>query len=153
MKKRKARILAGCLALYQLAFILPELIAPRGLAADDSRRSFAQGPGLFAAAKNPERPAGTGQKTAKEGFFTRTFNWTGADKKVKRVAFALAKDQVVVAHQAGAAYKVTGFRRADGSKAWAVDLPDQPAMNRLAVDRDGRVIVSLCDGSVVCLGR
>jgi outer membrane protein assembly factor BamB len=78
---------------------------------------------------------------------------TWAGEQITPVAFALAKDQVVVAHQAGAAYKVTGFRRADGSKAWAVDLPDQPAMNRLAVDRDGRVIVSLCDGSVVCLGR
>jgi outer membrane protein assembly factor BamB len=78
---------------------------------------------------------------------------TWAGEPITPVAFALAKDQVVVAHQAAAAYKVTGFRRADGSKAWTVDLPDQPAMNRLAVDRDGRVIVSLCDGSVVCLGR
>jgi outer membrane protein assembly factor BamB len=70
------------------------------------------------------------------------------------VAFALAKDQLVVACTDGnKVNKVVGFRRADGAKAWTVDLPEQPAMNRLAIDRDGRVIVSLCDGSVICVGR
>ena len=38
----------------------------------------------------------------------------------------------------------------DGNFTW---LPEQPAMNRLAVDRDGRVIIALCDGSVLCAGR
>jgi outer membrane protein assembly factor BamB len=76
-----------------------------------------------------------------------------ATEPVTPAAFALAKDQVVVAHSDGRTHRVLGYRRTDGSKAWTVDLPDQPAMNRLAVDRDGRVLVSLCDGSVVCLGR
>jgi len=69
------------------------------------------------------------------------------------IAFALAKDQLVVAHQSGRAYQVSGFRRADGVKAWSVALPEQPAMGRLALDRDGRVLVALCDGSLVCVGR
>jgi hypothetical protein len=34
-----------------------------------------------------------------------------------------------------------------------VDLPEQPVMNRLALDRDGRILVALCDGSMLCLGR
>ena len=72
------------------------------------------------------------------------------------IACALAKDQFVVAHGGGGGAggcKLSGFRRADGSKAWTVDLPEQPAMNRLALDRDGRVLIALCDGSVLCLGR
>ena len=62
-------------------------------------------------------------------------------------------DQAVVAHSDGKKHGLSGFRRTDGTKAWNLELTDQPAMNRLAVDRDGRVIVSLCDGSVVCVGR
>jgi hypothetical protein len=63
---------------------------------------------------------------------------------------------VVVAYEAHSVtgpHKVSGFRRTDGSKAWTVDLPEQAVMNRMALDRDGRVLVALCDGSVVCLGR
>jgi outer membrane protein assembly factor BamB len=79
-----------------------------------------------------------------------------ATENVLPVAFALSKDQLVVAYEAHSAtgpHKVSGFRRTDGSKAWTVDLPEQAVMNRMALDRDGRVLVALCDGSVVCLGR
>ena len=69
------------------------------------------------------------------------------------VSFALAKDQAVVAYTDGKSYKLGGYLRANGKKAWTVDLPEQPAMNRLALDRNGRVLVSLCDGSVVCVGQ
>ena len=76
-----------------------------------------------------------------------------ATESITPISFALAKDQVVVAYESGRSYKLSGFRRTDGSKAWTVDLPEQPVMNRLAIDRDGRVLTALCDGSVVCLGR
>ena len=71
------------------------------------------------------------------------------------VAFALAKDQIVVAYEGrtGNHHKLSGFLRADGSKAWTVELPEQAVMNRLAVDREGRVIVALCDGSILCVGK
>jgi outer membrane protein assembly factor BamB len=84
--------------------------------------------------------------------------WT-SDRKAGMwpVACVLAKDQLVVAHktgyEVGVGNKVSGFNRTDGALAWAVELPDQPAMGRMALDREGRVLVSLCDGSVVCLGR
>ena len=70
-------------------------------------------------------------------------------------AFALAKDAAVAAFVDGgkSGHKLSAFKRADGSPTWAVVLPDQPAMNRLALDRDGRGIVALCDGSVICVGR
>ena len=78
---------------------------------------------------------------------------TWATESLVPMSFALAGDQAVVAHSDGKKHGLSGFRRTDGTKAWNLELPDQPAMNRLAVDRDGRVIVSLCDGSVVCVGR
>jgi outer membrane protein assembly factor BamB len=74
--------------------------------------------------------------------------WT--TERVTPAAFALAKDHLVVAYEAKG-YKVSGFRRTDGSKAWTIDLPEQPVMNGLALDRHGRVLVTLCDGSVLCL--
>ena len=67
------------------------------------------------------------------------------------VAFALAKDQMVMAYSERKGFKVSGFNRTDGTKAWSVDLPEQPVMNRLALDRNGRVLVALCDGSIICL--
>ena len=72
------------------------------------------------------------------------------------IAFALAKDQLVVAYEGGGGkgtHKLSGLLRSDGSKAWTVDLPEQAVMNRLALDRNGQVLVALCDGSIICLGR
>lgn len=84
-------------------------------------------------------------------------NWpelkTWATDNITPAAFALTKDQAVVAYVEGGKHKVSGYLREDGNKLWTTSLPDQPAMNRLAVDRDGRVLVALCDGSVVCLGK
>ncbi|MCY2988649.1 MAG: PQQ-binding-like beta-propeller repeat protein [Planctomycetota bacterium] len=76
-----------------------------------------------------------------------------ATEPITPISLALAKDQLVVAYESGRSYKLSGFRRTDGSKAWTVDLPEQPVMNRLAIDRDGRVLTALCDGSVLCLGQ
>jgi outer membrane protein assembly factor BamB len=69
-------------------------------------------------------------------------------------AIALAKDKLIVAGREGrSSYRLVVFNRTDGTKAWSVDLPEQPVMNRLAIDRDGRIIVALCDGSMRCLGK
>jgi outer membrane protein assembly factor BamB len=75
--------------------------------------------------------------------------WTSAPGTP--ASFALAQNMVVAAlADARSGHKLVAFRRTDGTSAWSVDLPDQPAMNRLAIERDGRVLVSLCDGSVIC---
>jgi outer membrane protein assembly factor BamB len=68
-------------------------------------------------------------------------------------AVALGKDRLIVACRQGSSYRLVAFRRDDGAKDWSVDLPEQPVMNRLALDRDGRILVALCDGSMLCLGR
>jgi hypothetical protein len=69
------------------------------------------------------------------------------------VAVALAKDRVIVARKEGRNNRLVAFRRDGGAKDWSVDLPEQPVMNRIALDRDGRILVALCVGSMLCLGR
>ncbi len=78
---------------------------------------------------------------------------TWASDVVTPAAFALTKDQAVVAYSDGKKHHVSGYLRADGKKAWTIDIPDQPAMNGIAVDREGRVLVTLCNGGVVCIGK
>ena len=107
------------------------------------------------------KPAGPPAPKAAPVEWAESKLWTSEGPGVTLTAFALAKDVVVVAHAsalAGGGFKgsLTAFRRTDGTKAWSIDLPDQaapPAMNRLAIDNAGRVLVSLCDGSVICVGR
>ncbi len=77
-------------------------------------------------------------------------SWT--TKPLTPIAFALTKNQVVVAYEDAKRYFASGFNRTDGTEAWTVDLPEQPVMNRLAIDHDGRVLIALCDGSMLCLG-
>lgn len=78
--------------------------------------------------------------------------WTSSSGMV--ASFALANDAAVAAFaDAKGSHRLAAFGRADGTNVWSVSLPDQPAMNRLAIDRDGRVLVSLCDGSLVCAGK
>ena len=52
----------------------------------------------------------------------------------------------IVGGQVSALEAVTGARR------WSVDLPAAPALESLALDRDGKALVGLQDGSVVCVG-
>ena len=41
----------------------------------------------------------------------------------------------------------------DGGMLWSQPLPSAPVAWGLAVDRNGRVIVALEDGKVLCFGR
>jgi len=105
----------------------------------------------------PQRAAQLASKPPASGPKPKPSEWAEhklwATETIVPVAFALAKDQLVVAYLAEKRAKLSGFSRTDGAKAWTIDLPEQPVMNRLAIDRDGRTIVALCDGSVVCVGR
>jgi len=47
---------------------------------------------------------------------------------------------------------VAAYAKSDGKRLWKVDLPAPPRLGALAVDRDGRVLVSLVDGSILCVG-
>ena len=48
---------------------------------------------------------------------------------------------------------VLALKSSDGEVTWGVELPARPAPWGLCVDREGRVIVTLEDGRVICLRR
>jgi outer membrane protein assembly factor BamB len=50
----------------------------------------------------------------------------------------------------GRAY-VMALKTADGAKLWSYELPGAPARHGLALDRRGRIIVTLEDGRALCL--
>jgi outer membrane protein assembly factor BamB len=71
------------------------------------------------------------------------------------VACALTGDAALVlttnsrAGQSG----LSAYSRADGRELWQVDLPSAPVYNGLAVSADGRVVVALQDGTILCVGE
>jgi hypothetical protein len=64
------------------------------------------------------------------------------------VALAVAQNAVVMADTK----KVTALSLKDGKTLWSEALPAAPVPWGMAVDRDGRVILTLVDGRVICLG-
>jgi outer membrane protein assembly factor BamB len=63
-------------------------------------------------------------------------------------AVAVCKNAVVVAEES----RVVAFNLEDGAVLWSQPLPAAPVTWGMAVDRDGRVIVTLEDGQVLCFG-
>ncbi|MFC1509397.1 PQQ-binding-like beta-propeller repeat protein [Candidatus Omnitrophota bacterium] len=64
------------------------------------------------------------------------------------IAVAVCKNAVVVVRE----HEVAAVNIKDGKTIWRRPIPVEPVPWGLAVDRDGRVIVSLKDGRVVCFG-
>lgn len=48
-------------------------------------------------------------------------------------------------------WKLAAFSRDGKETLWEVDLPEEPLYNGIAIARDGSVLVTLRDGSIVCL--
>jgi hypothetical protein len=65
------------------------------------------------------------------------------------VAVAVCSNAVVVAGKS----EIVALSLRDGTKLWSQDVPSAPVPWGLAVDSDGRTIVTLEDGEVLCLGR
>jgi len=64
-------------------------------------------------------------------------------------AIAVCRNAVVIAEKS----QIVALSLADGAKLWSRPLPAAPVTWGLAIDRDGRVIVSLEDGKVLCFGK
>jgi len=64
------------------------------------------------------------------------------------IAIAVAKNAVVIAD----ASHVAALDLASGKQLWSRPLPASPVPWGMAVDRAGRVILTLTDGQVVCVG-
>ncbi|UCG55745.1 MAG: PQQ-binding-like beta-propeller repeat protein, partial [Phycisphaerales bacterium] len=65
------------------------------------------------------------------------------------VAVAACRNAAVVAEKT----KVVVLDIKDGKVLWSQPIPSSPVTWGLAVDRDGRIIVTLDDGEVLCFGR
>jgi hypothetical protein len=50
-------------------------------------------------------------------------------------------------------WKLTAFSRDGKETLWEVDLPQEPLFSGLAIARDGSVLVTLRDGSIVCVRK
>lgn len=112
-----------------------------------------------------EIPGDSPQKWGQYNLIGKVFNAVERELRKKSLwpaiqdevySIALAKNAVVTAardrNTAGPCF-VAAHSRADGRVLWKVDLPTEPRLGGLAIDRDGRVLVALSDGSVVCVGR
>lgn len=64
------------------------------------------------------------------------------------VALAVCSNAVVVAKKS----EIVVLNLQDGKMLWSKPLPSAPVPWGLAVDRDGRIIVTLEDGQVLCFG-
>ena len=62
------------------------------------------------------------------------------------VAMAVCSNAVVVAKKS----EIVALNLKDGNILWSENLPSAPVSWGLAVDRDGRVIVALEDGQILC---
>ena len=62
---------------------------------------------------------------------------------------AACNNSVVVAKKS----EIVALNIEDGSVLWSEEVPSTPVSWGLAVDRDGRVIVTLEDGRVLCFGE
>jgi outer membrane protein assembly factor BamB len=65
------------------------------------------------------------------------------------LATAVCSNAVVVAEKS----KIVALNIEDGTELWSENVPSTPVSWGLAVDRDGRVIVTLEDGQILCFGQ
>jgi hypothetical protein len=85
--------------------------------------------------------------------------WTAASlKKYDTVSLALARNGLVaiceepLARSLKTEWSVNGIDCGDGSLLWSEELPAEALPGGLLIDREGRLVISLLDGSVVCYG-
>jgi outer membrane protein assembly factor BamB len=74
-------------------------------------------------------------------------------RSVSPLGCALTADAALLLTAYRDSAQLTAFSRGDGKQLWQVELPTLPVHDGLAVAPDGRIVVALRDGSVVCVGR
>jgi outer membrane protein assembly factor BamB len=105
--------------------------------------------------------AGREMKDMKPGDLSRRFDptaeglgrWAHAwDWAWSARAWVLTGDAAVAAIEGKNQQRLVALERSDGSVRWKLDLPARPVQDGLAVAADGRIVVTLVDGSTLCVG-
>ena len=109
-----------------------------------------------------------GDSPEKWGQYNRIGQVFSAAERTMRAAslWPASQDDVYAIAVAHNAVVVTGRKRnvpepcfiaarskSDGKILWTLNLPGEPTLGGLSIDRDGRVLVPLRDGSFVCVGQ
>jgi outer membrane protein assembly factor BamB len=82
----------------------------------------------------------------------------GESNKFAAISLAVAPNAVVAVVQqqhkfrAQPQWYVAAFDKSEGRKLWQQELAGKPLPEGLLVDRDGQIVVTMLDGSVVCFG-
>jgi hypothetical protein len=80
--------------------------------------------------------------------FDKSVQWESMEVKAADGMLSLLQHK----GDAGAAWTLAA-RKADGTNMWEQPLPGEPVRWGLCLDRDGRIIVTLRDGRVMCYGE
>jgi len=118
---------------------------------------FMETPLPMATLKDPNPQPATPPKDPIVGLSSR---WMIPDEPI--TGAVLSKDAVIlaVANTTGEkdrlaieSWNLVARKRADGNEIWRVQLPSQPTHDSLAITRNGTVLVTLRDGSVMAVGK
>ena len=83
----------------------------------------------------------------------------GGSEKFEAISLAICPNAVVAVVQlqqqfrAQPEWQVVAFKTTNGQQLWRQPLNGEPLPDGLLVDRDGQVIITMIDGSTICLGR
>ncbi|GMV82453.1 MAG: hypothetical protein AMXMBFR7_36370 [Planctomycetota bacterium] len=91
--------------------------------------------------------------------------WTVASPHLN--ALALAQDAVLILQGVAkeispglssqktvmTSWRLAALNREDGKELWSLTVPSEPVFDGLTIDRNGRILVALANGTIVCYGQ
>jgi hypothetical protein len=83
----------------------------------------------------------------------------GGASRFEALSLAVAPNAIVTVaryqdlRRARSQYFLTGLRADSGAQFFQVELPGEPLPGALSIDRKGRILVSMLDGGIVCVGE
>ena len=114
---------------------------------------------------NPPQPAqaaARGRRSLADEFVAHgAVRWQtdlGESNKFSALSLVVAPNAIVAViqqqdkYRAQPQWRVAAFDKANGNQLWRQDLPGKPLPDGLLVDRDGHVVVTMLDGSIVSYG-
>ncbi len=118
---------------------------------------------LSRSSDNQSRPiAGARRSLADDFAATGALRWQsdlGESNKFEAISLVVCPNAIVAVIQqqqknrAQPQWYVAAFDKAKGRKLWQQEINGKPLPDGLLVDRDGQIVVTMLDGSLLCLGN